>query len=585
MAYTIYNCLDLQGGGTRSLDSLSVGDLSNEDRAIVFNNGKAFFFEFDSTSTESETIAAHPFKIRPDDYASAGVWIEQETDYNNWDLDPIPAQSWSDISSAWVASNVPVVEGDVWTDEGNYVSWNEHSVWFGGVEYTIAAGNSSAQAGVEDHVIYWVAESSSYTVSATPPSLADTTFFIVATVSSTGVVTKVWTSFQNAVIGNAYIVNLSAAKILAGTVLTSGVYIGNGFYGDGSQLDYFKPADPGATEGATWGSDLDSIPSRIYYDSAAELSGKPAGLYLCDDYLGYWNGSAFNVYIRNNGQFVFAGDLDNLVGWNGANFVVFTESYFDIAKGGDLRFTDTTNEVYFEMGAAGTQFVIRATAVSATLDISDFYGIYLTADYNVELSGGNEVQIGATYDIEITSSAGSIYFYSDTRFTDDVYLSEGKSIFLLDGSTTRSAIHQSNHYSYWNNTTGDNQEYLQIGDASYGWAQVNVYTADPNVEGGSWGSTSSRDVKENLEKLVDPVLNKIKQLEPTKFDFKRGRKNAAGFIYEEVAPIFPLVVGKMKHDNGTETGTIIHDHFHYVWAKGFQELIDRVERLEGVLNG
>ena len=360
MAYTIYNAVSLQGGGTRSLDALSVGDLNNEDRAIVFDLGKVYFFEFDSTSTEAETVAAHPFKIRPDDYASAGVWIEQESDYNEWDLDPIPATSWADISGAWATTNVPAVVGDVWTDEGNYTSWNEHSVWLAGVEYTIAAGNSSAQAGVDDHIVYWVVGDSAYTVSATPPEIS-TRHYIVATVTDAGVAIPVWTAFQNAVIGNAYVVNLAADKIQAGTVLTSGVYIGDGLYGDGTDVDSLQPSDAGATAGATWGSNigneptdlsdinsaegtklsgiesgatagadwdvnLTNTPERVSYDSAAELSGKPQGLYLCADYMGYWDGSSsFDAYIRSNGHFSFGGDSNNFITWNGSILTIATD--------------------------------------------------------------------------------------------------------------------------------------------------------------------------------------------------------------------------------------------------------------------
>ena len=73
---TTYNCDGLTGGGERDLDTLSVGDLLNNDRAVVETDGKVHRFYYDSTSTEVEDIVTHPYKVRPNDYVDAGVWIE-----------------------------------------------------------------------------------------------------------------------------------------------------------------------------------------------------------------------------------------------------------------------------------------------------------------------------------------------------------------------------------------------------------------------------------------------------------------------------------------------------------------------------
>jgi len=77
MAKTIYNCDALTGGAARALDSHAVASLTDLDRAHVIVDGEMLFFEFDSTATDAEDVAAHPYKVRPDDYSSAGVWIEK----------------------------------------------------------------------------------------------------------------------------------------------------------------------------------------------------------------------------------------------------------------------------------------------------------------------------------------------------------------------------------------------------------------------------------------------------------------------------------------------------------------------------
>lgn len=79
MALTTYNCTALTGGAARALDSYSVGDLVDGDRAICAVGGKLLYFIFDATATDAEDVSSHPYKVRPDDYTSQGVWVEQVT--------------------------------------------------------------------------------------------------------------------------------------------------------------------------------------------------------------------------------------------------------------------------------------------------------------------------------------------------------------------------------------------------------------------------------------------------------------------------------------------------------------------------
>ena len=78
MPYTTYNCDALQGGAARALDSYGVATLTTGDRAIVALSGTVYYFVYDSTATAAETVAAHPYVIRPDDYSTEGNWEEYE---------------------------------------------------------------------------------------------------------------------------------------------------------------------------------------------------------------------------------------------------------------------------------------------------------------------------------------------------------------------------------------------------------------------------------------------------------------------------------------------------------------------------
>lgn len=75
----------LTGGAARALDSYLINDpvkpLADKDIAHVIVGGKIYFFRFDATATDAEDVVTHPYKVRPDDYSTAGVWIELEVAY------------------------------------------------------------------------------------------------------------------------------------------------------------------------------------------------------------------------------------------------------------------------------------------------------------------------------------------------------------------------------------------------------------------------------------------------------------------------------------------------------------------------
>jgi hypothetical protein len=71
----------------------------------------------------------------------------------------------------------------------------------------------------------------------------------------------------------------------------------------------------GATVGATWGTNLSSIPAMLGTPSGS-------GLFLSSTHMGYYTGGAFTTYIQSNGNWYFAGDASNYVSWNGSVLAV-----------------------------------------------------------------------------------------------------------------------------------------------------------------------------------------------------------------------------------------------------------------------
>jgi len=98
-AIITYNCTAWTGGTDRALDSISVDDLSDGARAIVFYaSGTSTYLglaEYDASGTTAENVSVHPYFVRPDDYSTGGVWCE------------IPA-SWVDLLTSLTIADLTV---------------------------------------------------------------------------------------------------------------------------------------------------------------------------------------------------------------------------------------------------------------------------------------------------------------------------------------------------------------------------------------------------------------------------------------------------------------------------------------------
>lgn len=130
------------------------------------------------------------------------------------------------VDATKIDSNTIALKGDVWNDNSpssGRISWNAHSVIYGGVEYAISAGDTNLK------YLYWTYPNTTYTATNTNPTastLGDKGFVIATNIN--GAHDLAWNALANAIIGSAWIEDLavtnakindlSADKITAGTI-------------------------------------------------------------------------------------------------------------------------------------------------------------------------------------------------------------------------------------------------------------------------------------------------------------------------------------------------------------------------------
>lgn len=67
----------LTGGGTGALDKIPVAELTDGDIGFVATTDYFYVYKFDSDATDAESTPEAGYQyIRPDDYATAGVWMQ-----------------------------------------------------------------------------------------------------------------------------------------------------------------------------------------------------------------------------------------------------------------------------------------------------------------------------------------------------------------------------------------------------------------------------------------------------------------------------------------------------------------------------
>jgi hypothetical protein len=251
------------------------------------------------------------------------------------------------ITATKMFTNTIVLTSDSWTDHSptsTYVAWNAHTVVYNGHSYPISAGATPSP------YIYWVVGDTSYSIAASHPTLGNTGFMIA--INTAGVHTKVWNSSANMVIGtafiadlavtNAKIANLSADKINAGTLAVTYTAakctVANA--DNTATVLTAKGIQDGATAGATWGTNVASIPARLTEGDSPATTG----VYLTPNYIGFYDSgtSAWPVRIKNN-----AGAGEFYVG-DGSKYISYASGVVTVR--GDLEAIMGTDKVHITTG-------------------------------------------------------------------------------------------------------------------------------------------------------------------------------------------------------------------------------------------
>lgn len=186
------------------------------------------------------------------------------------------------------------------------------------------------------------------------------------------------------------------------------------------------------------------------------------------------------------------------------------------------------------------------------------------------LSGGGDISSTQT----ITLDTGS------THFSTGVSASAAAAGFGAGGgSGTIGGSGTTNYIPIFTNSTtlGDSSIYNSSGDIGIGTSTpATLLDVNGTTTTISLVETSTRKLKEDIQPLENQ-LEKIKQLQPVEFTWKKDKKKDFGLIAEEVEEIYPYLV---EHDNDDNLIGVKYSKLTSVLIKALQEQQHQIEELK-----
>lgn len=531
------------------------------------------------------------------------------------------------VDATKMFTNTVILKADVWTDNSpsaGYISWNAHTLVYGGASYSISAGSTNLQ------FVYWTG-GTTYQTSDTNPALSDGHFMIATNAKNEAGVAQglhdlAWNAIANAVIGSAYIQNaaitnakiseLNADKIRTGSITSQTITLdsdgvfkssgatsftsGIGFWLEGGASSRFgigdlSGADYGFLKWVTSSNSLTikgeiratsgffgsattavsvgnlglSVGTTGRITSGLEWDSSGAGKFTTSGngfFLGYAS-SQYRFFIGKTGTDGL-GLNQNYLYWNGTSLTI----------GGTLEARSTSDSTSGAGITISSGFGIRYANKNSVLTINggdgngaqygaqiDFIGSEYDTDAGDDGNGRLSLQAAYKEGAGFNGPAdGSILFSTSYKQTSAGGAFQGVPRMIIELDGTVRIIEQSSGTAPGAGSAAPN-------------AGAGKLVVESTVTAETYTSTSSKRFKKKIKNLKNGK-EIISKLRPVIFDWKtKDLKNDIGLIAEEVNEVVPNLVG---FNNKGEVVGIDYGKLTPILIQAVKELSLEVDRLK-----
>ena len=271
----------------------------------------------------------------------------------------------------------------------------------------------------------------------------------------------------------------------------------------------------------------------------------------------------------------FHGDMDTGMYRQGDNLLSFATA------GNERMRIDNNGHVGIGPSAPDSEMLEVYNTVANTYGITVFNGA--SANYaaiNLDADGaGDGIEInqsGAGKSVNIINSTGGEGL-KITHSASAVALNVASSS-SGQWAATLANSNSSGHGVYIEGGSGSGETALQV-DNTGGTNLLKIKSDSVfTINASSWGNSSDRRLKENIEYISASGTDLINSLKPCKFDMIEGENNQYGFIAQDVEPVLPEAVNVYDEETGMlslKSGYIVP------WlVKALQEANARISALE-----
>jgi hypothetical protein len=394
-----------------------------------------FLSEAEQTSYTNATVTIQVKHV--DVFGQESSASSDTQDCDDIYVDATALDDFEDISAAF--PKIPIPIGDNWSDSGTYATWDEHSLWYDGTEYTISTGNTSAYSG-QACVVYWYAgDPDAYYVTTGDVPDYDRCY-IVAHVTAAGAPIITWMAIANAVIGSAYIKDAAITNAKIGSVACDKLTAGS--------IEV-------AVEITGTGSLTISAAEALIIASGGDVLVQSGG----------------NVIIEDGGNVVFEDGaygvtLDLIGASNTFQVTPDTASWSSLVLG----------------GGTGERFTGAGINTTGNINLDSSVGsVNLDGAQDVNIDAGDDIILDAVDDVDI--EAGGIIFLNPTAYTQvqqHMKMSSTKQLIFQYSSTdlVKHYTEFSNpYYIYHIDPTNNATYYLHIGESTSDnrWKEIRCY--------------------------------------------------------------------------------------------------------------
>ena len=331
-------------------------------------------------------------------------------------------------------------------------------------------------------------------------------------------------------------------------------------------------------------------------------TGSTSGLYLGQEYMGYYNGTTWKTYMQNNGNFFLTG-TNGYLSWNAGadtlgikgdiiatnitatgtgNIAGWLTNATSMSKSG-IALDSATPEI--RMNGSITKIKMGTRNLVELSGTEDERTVYL-GEGGIKITGTWDDSPNYTYKSYITlgvdsSYARALFVNLVPGYTSDVVYMYGKPM----GNNSTLLVQQGGATFRNAPEFGD---YTSIGNGGYA---IRAY-GDAMVSGDLTANTSDKRLKTNIVNIDSP-LEKISKINGVYFNWnelakelvhKDTEKREVGFIAQEVQEILPEVIKPAGFDVELQSGenylTIQYEKIVPLLVECIKELKSEIEELK-----